>query len=64
MFEAASAPLSYSLEPQKLTDGVWMLAGANEPITRTNGGAMSRRKVKRACRRYNHGFDPTFSSIA
>jgi len=41
MFEAASAPLSYSLEPQKLTDGVWMLAGANEPITRTNGGAIA-----------------------
>ncbi len=38
---AAAAPLSYTLLPQKLTDGIWMIPGVNEAITSANGGAIA-----------------------
>lgn len=41
MFIAEAAPLAYSLEPVALADGVWMIAGAQEAITRANGGAIA-----------------------
>ncbi len=40
-FEAVSAPLVYDLKPQKLADGVWMIAGAQEALNQTNGGAIA-----------------------
>jgi quinoprotein relay system zinc metallohydrolase 1 len=39
--EAAAAPLTYSLKPEKLTDGIWVIRGAQESITQTNGGAIA-----------------------
>jgi quinoprotein relay system zinc metallohydrolase 1 len=39
--EAAAAPLVYSLKPSKLTEGIWILAGAQETITAKNGGAIA-----------------------
>jgi quinoprotein relay system zinc metallohydrolase 1 len=39
--EAAAAPLTYSLKPEKLTDGVWVIRGAQEAISQTNGGAIA-----------------------
>lgn len=39
--DAAAAPLTYALKPQKLADGVWMIAGAQEAITQQNGGAIA-----------------------
>ena len=41
MFHAHAAPLAYALKPQKLTDGVWMVAGAQEAVNLTNGGAIA-----------------------
>lgn len=41
MFSARAAPLTYKLAPQKVADGVWMLAGAQEAITFENGGAIA-----------------------
>ncbi len=41
MFGASAAPLKYTLQPQKIAPGVWMIAGANEAITRENGGAIA-----------------------
>jgi quinoprotein relay system zinc metallohydrolase 1 len=38
---AAAAPLSYVLKPEKIADGAWMIAGAQEAITTTNGGAIA-----------------------
>ena len=38
---AAAAPLSYELKPEKITDGVWMVAGRQEAITFANGGAIA-----------------------
>lgn len=40
-FDVAAAPLAYTLVPRKLTDGVWMVAGAQEAITAVNGGAIA-----------------------
>jgi quinoprotein relay system zinc metallohydrolase 1 len=40
-FDVMAAPLTYRLKPQRLTDGVWMVAGAQEAITRENGGAIA-----------------------
>ena len=40
-FEVAAAPLAYRLDPQKLDDGVWLVAGAQEAITAKNGGAIA-----------------------
>ncbi len=40
-FPAWGAPLSYTLRPQVLADGVWMIAGAQEAITQGNGGAIA-----------------------
>jgi quinoprotein relay system zinc metallohydrolase 1 len=39
--QAFAAPLTYSLRPTRLADGVWLIAGAQEAITRTNGGAIA-----------------------
>jgi quinoprotein relay system zinc metallohydrolase 1 len=41
MVFAEAAPLTYSLKPQKIADGVWMIAGAQEAITFENGGAIA-----------------------
>lgn len=41
MFAAVSAPLRYNLEPIELAPGVWMIAGADEAISRANGGAIA-----------------------
>lgn len=38
MFSATAGPKAYDLDPIQLADGVWMLEGAREPITRGNGG--------------------------
>jgi quinoprotein relay system zinc metallohydrolase 1 len=40
-FESEAAPLVYPLAPQKLDDGVWLIAGAQEAITAKNGGAIA-----------------------
>ena len=40
-FEAAAAPLTYTLQPVKLDDGIWMVAGVPEAITLANGGAIA-----------------------
>ena len=39
--DAAAAPLTYALKPVKLTDGVWMVEGAQEVINQKNGGAIA-----------------------
>ena len=39
MFSAQAAPLTYTLAPRKIGDGIWMLAGVQEAITFENGGA-------------------------
>jgi quinoprotein relay system zinc metallohydrolase 1 len=39
--EAAAAPLTYTLKPEKLTDGIWIIRGAQEAISQTNGGAIA-----------------------
>lgn len=41
MFLAQAAPLTYDLKPVAVTNGVWMLKGANEAITFENGGAIA-----------------------
>lgn len=38
---AFAAPLAYSLKPEKLTDGIWLIRGAQEAITTENGGAIA-----------------------
>ncbi|MDX2308293.1 MAG: quinoprotein relay system zinc metallohydrolase 1 [Hyphomicrobium sp.] len=38
---SAAAPLSYTLAPEKLDDGIWLVRGAQEAITRQNGGAIA-----------------------
>jgi len=40
-FDLDAAPLSYTLKPQRLTDGIWMVPGAQEAITKGNGGAIA-----------------------
>lgn len=40
-FHAGAEPLTYTLKPRKLTDGVWVVAGAQEAITLENGGAIA-----------------------
>ena len=39
--EAAAAPLAYALKPEKIADGVWVVRGAQEAISLTNGGAIA-----------------------
>lgn len=39
--DAAAKPLAYELKPHVLAPGVWMIAGAQEPITGANGGAIA-----------------------
>ncbi len=39
--EAAAAPLTYTLTPEKLDDGTWLIRGAQEAITMANGGAIA-----------------------
>lgn len=36
-----AAPLHYNLKAEKQTDGIWMVAGRQEAITRANGGAIA-----------------------
>lgn len=38
---ALAAPLSYTLKPEVLSEGVWLVRGAQEAITRANGGAIA-----------------------
>lgn len=38
---ARAAALSYTLKPRQLSDGIWLLSGAQEAITRQNGGAIA-----------------------
>lgn len=39
--ELRAAPLTYDLKPTKLTDGIWLIAGAQEAISPENGGAIA-----------------------
>jgi quinoprotein relay system zinc metallohydrolase 1 len=39
--KSVAAPLAYDLKPKKLTDGIWVVPGAQEAITRANGGAIA-----------------------
>ncbi len=41
MFAAVSAPLRYNLKPIEVAPGAWMISGADEAITRANGGAIA-----------------------
>ena len=38
---AGAAPLRYHLDAEKLADGIWLIAGRQEAITRANGGAIA-----------------------
>lgn len=40
-FGIEAAPLQYTLIPRLLVEGVWLIAGAQEAITRDNGGAIA-----------------------
>lgn len=40
-FHTEAAPLAYDLRPQKLDDGIWLIAGAQEAISTKNGGAIA-----------------------
>jgi quinoprotein relay system zinc metallohydrolase 1 len=40
-FGLEASPLAYDLKPIRLVDGVWIVAGAQEAITRSNGGAIA-----------------------
>jgi quinoprotein relay system zinc metallohydrolase 1 len=40
-FGLEASPLSYTLKPQQLAKGVWYVAGAQEAISRDNGGAIA-----------------------
>jgi quinoprotein relay system zinc metallohydrolase 1 len=39
--KAAAAPLTYTLTPEKLSDGIWLIRGAQEAISTLNGGAIA-----------------------
>lgn len=39
--EAAAAPLTYTLTPEKRDDGIWVVRGAQEAISMSNGGAIA-----------------------
>lgn len=38
---AAASPLTYSLKPERLTDGIWIIRGAQETMNLSNGGAVA-----------------------
>jgi len=40
-FEIAAAPKTYALKPERLDEGVWLIAGAQEAISGSNGGAIA-----------------------
>ena len=40
-FGLEASPLTYQLKPQPLIDGVWLVAGVQEAITKANGGAIA-----------------------
>ncbi|MDX2259091.1 MAG: quinoprotein relay system zinc metallohydrolase 1 [Hyphomicrobiaceae bacterium] len=40
-FHSSAAPLRYDLRPVALADGVWVVHGAQETMTRQNGGAIA-----------------------
>ena len=37
----AAAALSYAMSPKKISDGVWLIEGANKFINERNGGAIA-----------------------
>jgi quinoprotein relay system zinc metallohydrolase 1 len=41
VIEASAAPLAYTLKPEKVSDGIWVVRGAQEAISMTNGGAIA-----------------------
>lgn len=41
MFALEAAPLRYGLKARPVADGVWLVPGADEAITRENGGAIA-----------------------
>lgn len=40
-FDANASPLAYTMKPVPIADGVWVLYGAQEAITTSNGGAIA-----------------------
>ncbi len=36
-----AAPLTYAMDARQVGDGIWMIAGADEPILKSNGGAIA-----------------------
>lgn len=40
-FGLEASPLTYELKPKPLIDGVWLIAGVPEAITKSNGGAIA-----------------------
>lgn len=40
-FGLEASPLTYTLKPHLLVDGVWLIAGAQEAINKQNGGAIA-----------------------
>lgn len=40
-FDVSAAPLAYTLKPNKIAEGTWILEGAQEAITSDNGGAIA-----------------------
>lgn len=40
-FGLEASPLTYDLKPKPIVDGIWLVAGAQEAITRSNGGAIA-----------------------
>ncbi|MEO1206574.1 MAG: quinoprotein relay system zinc metallohydrolase 1 [Pseudomonadota bacterium] len=41
VFSSEAAKLTYVLKPERVADGVWVVRGAQEAITRENGGAIA-----------------------
>lgn len=41
VFSLEAGPLTYNLKPARITDGVWLISGAQEAIDRANGGAIA-----------------------
>lgn len=41
VYDSSAAPLSYTLTPKRVADGIWLIPGAQEAITPANGGAIA-----------------------
>lgn len=41
MFGVEAAPLTYTITPERIADGVWVIRGAQQAITFENGGAIA-----------------------